>query len=142
MAVTTIEELKAKKYIEISLPGWDTDDTFKVRLQRVNILDLASKGKIPNPLMGPVIELFKGKGPEPDSTEGLKLLNELSELFAEVTMVEPTYKEVKEAIGLTDEQKMIIYNFAIQGARAIEPFREKPAGNKLNKHGDNISEKA
>ncbi len=59
MAVTNIEELKAKKYIEVELPGWDVEDTFTVKLQRVNLLDLAAKGKIPNPLMGPVIDLFK-----------------------------------------------------------------------------------
>lgn len=137
-----LEELKAKRYIEVKLPGWDGIDVFECKLQRVNLLDLASKGKIPNPLIASVLKVFKGEGPQPDSLEGLKSLNELSELFAEVTMVDPTYKEVKEVIGLTDEQKMIIYNFALQGARAVEPFRNKSRSDEPNTHDEDISKEA
>ncbi|KEH91684.1 hypothetical protein Z962_p0061 (plasmid) [Clostridium botulinum C/D str. BKT12695] len=139
MSVTRIEELKAKKYIEVELPGWDSDDTFTCKLQRVNLLDLASKGKIPNPLMGTVIELFKGNGPSADDENALKTINELSELFCDATMVEPTFKEVQEAIGMTDEQKIIIYNYAVRGARALEPFRTKPKDIKSSDNGENVS---
>ncbi|WP_238884527.1 hypothetical protein [Clostridium sp. YIM B02551] len=134
MPVTTLEELKAKKYIEVQLPGWDIDDVFNVKLQRVNLLDLASKGKIPNPLIGTVVEIFKGNAVLPEDETSLKTINELAELFAEATMVEPTFKEVEKVIGLTDEQKIIIYNYAIRGVKALEPFRKKqtdtePIGN-------------
>lgn len=139
MLTTSLEELKDKKYIEVSLLGWDIDDSFNVKLQRVNLLDLAAKGKIPNPLMGPVVELFKGKGPEADE-EGLKIIGELTNLFCEVTMVEPTFKEVEEAIGLTDEQKMIIYNFALKGAQVLIPFRKKSEGVGTSEHGTAISQ--
>ncbi|NFQ84183.1 hypothetical protein FDG04_02395 [Clostridium sporogenes] len=138
MAVTNIEELKAKKYIEVELPGWDVEDTFTVKLQRVNLLDLAAKGKIPNPLMGTVVELFKGKGPAMEDEKGLKTINELSELFCNVTMVEPTFKEVQEVIGMTDEQKIIIYNFAVHGVQTLEPFRKKPEDNKPNDNGEDV----
>ncbi|MBB6623829.1 hypothetical protein [Clostridium gasigenes] len=139
MQITNIEELKARKYIEVDLPGWDIDDVFTCKLQRVNLLDLAAKGKIPNPLIGNVVELFQGKGPQPDSDDGLKTLNELSELFAEVTMVEPTFAEVNEAIGLTDAQKMVIYNFALKGVSAIEPFRSKSKSIGTSEHGKDVS---
>lgn len=139
MVATKLQELKDKKYIEVSLPGWDIDDKFNVKLQRVNLLDLAGKGKIPNPLMGPVVELFKGKGPQADE-EGLKIIGELSNLFCEVTMVEPTFKEVEEAIGLTDEQKMIIYNFALKGSQVLIPFRKKFEGIKPSEHGATVSQ--
>lgn len=138
MAVTTIEELKAKKYIEVNLPGWDIDDIFTCKLQRVNLLDLAAKGKIPNPLMGPVIELFNGKGPEPDSKESMKNINDLAELFCEVTMVEPKFKEVQEIIGMTDEQKVLIYNFAVHGVKALEPFLKRSKDNESSEHGATI----
>ncbi|MCY6372466.1 hypothetical protein [Clostridium ganghwense] len=140
MAVTKIEELKAKKYIEVDLPGWDGDDVFTCKLQRVNLLDLASKGKIPNPLMGTVVQLFKGNGPVPEDENSLKTINELSELFCEVTMAEPTFKEVQEAIGLTDEQKIIIYNYAVKGARVLEPFRKKPENTKPSDNGKDVPE--
>ncbi|MBO0560229.1 hypothetical protein EXQ37_10880 [Clostridium botulinum] len=140
MAVTNIEELKAKKYIEVELPGWDVEDTFTVKLQRVNLLDLASKGKIPNPLIGTVVGLFKGNGPSLDDENTLKTINELSELFCEVTMVEPTFKEVQEAIGMTDEQKIIIYNYAVHGVRTLDPFRKKPEDNKPNDNGGDVSQ--
>lgn len=142
MSVTNLEELKAKKYIEVDLPGWDGDDIFTCKLQRVNLLDLASKGQIPNPLMGVVIELFKGKGPNPENKDSLKAINDLSELFCEATMVQPTFKEVQEAIGLTDEQKIIIYNYAIKGARVLEPFRKKSEDIKSSDNGTDVSKKA
>lgn len=139
MPITNLEELKAKKYIEVNLPGWDIDDTFTCKLQRVNLLDLAAKGQIPNPLMGAVIQLFKGNGLSPEDEKSLKLINELSELFCEVTMVEPTFKEVQEVIGLTDEQKIIIYNYAVKGVKVLESFRKKSEDTKSSKHGETVS---
>ena len=141
MPITNIEELKAKKYIEVELPGWDVEDKFTVKLQRVNLLNLVAKGKIPNPLIGAVVELFKGKGPAPEDESSLKTINELAELFCEVTMVEPTFAEVQETIGMTDDQKIIIYNYAVKGVHVLEPFRKKPENIKLNSNGKDISEK-
>lgn len=88
-----------------------------------SILDLASKGKIPNPLIGPVVALFKGELKEDmNSLEGLKNVNELAEFFCDVCLVEPTYSELKEAGGLTDKQKIHIYMFATRGVKALIPF--------------------
>ncbi|MBB6716272.1 hypothetical protein [Clostridium gasigenes] len=138
MAITNLEELKAKKYIEVDLPGWDIGDVFTCKLKRTNLLDLAAKGKIPNTLMGTVVDLFKGNGPVPEDEASLKTINELSELFCEVTMVEPTFKAIQETIGMTDDQKIAIYNFAIKGVRALEPFRKKPEDIKPCDHGTNV----
>lgn len=140
MEFTSIDELRNKRYIDVELPGWDVTDNFKCRLQRVNLLDLASKGKIPNTLMSTVIELFKGKAPDVDDENTLKTINDLTELFCEVTMVQPTFKEVQEAIGLTDEQKAIIYNYGIKGVRVLEPFREKPKDTESSEHGADVQQ--
>lgn len=137
--ITTIAELKNKKYVVVDLDGWDGDDVFTVKLQRVDILILASKCKIPNPLMSVVIELFKGKSQQAETEEeNLKMFNEVAELFCEATMVEPTFAEVKEVIELTDVQKMAIYNFALGGVRALEPFRKKQENNQYSEHGDEV----
>ncbi len=53
-------------------------------------------------------------------------------------MVEPTFKEVQEAIGMTDEQKIIIYNFVVHGVRTLEPFRKKPENDKSNDNGKDV----
>ena len=130
--ITNLKELKEKRYITVNLPGWNIDDVFTCKLKRVSVMDLACKGKIPNPLIPSVIDLFKGDYKMQDSLkdiDGIKKVNDLINFFAEVTLVEPTFKEVEEAIGLTEEQKMLIYAFAIKGVRAIEPFLEKSGDN-------------
>lgn len=109
-----------------NLPGWGEEDVFECTLKVPSILDLASKGKIPNPLIGPVVALFKGELKEDMTTlEGLKNVNELAEFFCEVCLVEPTYSEIKEMGGLTDKQKIHIYMFATRGVKALIPFLQK-----------------
>lgn len=142
MAITTIEELKNKKYIEVELPGWNETDLFVCKIQRVQLLDLVAKGKIPNPLIATVTKIFKGQGPTGEDKEEMKLMNELMELFAELIMVEPKFEDVQEAIGLTDIQKRILYNFALRGVLAIEPFRRESGVNFSSKYGGALQEKA
>lgn len=135
-----IQELKAKQYTTVDIPGWGIDDTITVKLKTFNLLDVVSKGKIPNPLMGAVIGLFKGQGINISEAEGIKNLNEVTEFFCDVCLVEPTFKELKEnEIDLTDEQKSIIYDFATQGPRALIPFLEKSKDTRFNEHGENVS---
>lgn len=106
-----------------NLPGWGENDVFECVLKTPSILDLASKGKIPNPLIADVVSLFKGEFKEDMTTiEGLKNVNELSEFFCDVCLVEPSYSELKEAGGLTDNQKIHIYMFATRGVKALTPF--------------------
>lgn len=106
-----------------NLPGWGENDVFECVLKTPSILDLASKGKIPNPLIADVVALFKGEFKEDMTTiEGLKNVNELAEFFCDVCLIEPSYSELKEAGGLTDNQKIHIYMFATRGVKALTPF--------------------
>lgn len=134
-----IEELKAKQYTKVEIPGWGVDDTFAVKLKNFNLLDVVSKGKIPNPLVGTVIGLFKGKGIDIKEAEGIKNLNEVTEFFCEICLVEPTFKELKEnEIELTDDQKGIIYEFATEGPRALIPFLTKHKNTGVSEHGADV----
>lgn len=137
-----LNEIKKHKEVVLELPGWDGEDTFIVKVKRVGLLDLASSGNIPNPLMPAVIEVFNGPGIKPDSAENLKRLDDLCCLFAELTMVEPTYKEVTEIMPLTDEQKMILYTFALKGPRAVESFRKYVPSEQLSEHVQSIQEES
>lgn len=140
--VTSIEELRNKKYIEIELPGWNAGEKFICKVQRVNILNLASKGKIPNPLMSSVSKVFRNDLPDVNKEGGLKEMCELADLFAENMMVEPTFKEVEEAIGLTDEQRVYFYNFGIRGPEVLESFRRKPESTGTSENGEDIQREA
>ncbi|HHD2753294.1 TPA: hypothetical protein ACOTG0_002103 [Clostridium perfringens] len=112
-----------KGYLKYNLPGWNgkEDDVFECTLKAPSILDLATKGEIPNPLIGPVVSLFRGELEEDMTTvEGLKRVKELTEFFCEVCLIEPKYSEVRDV--LTDHQKMNIYFFATRGVKALIPF--------------------
>lgn len=133
--ILKLADLK-EKTIDIELPGWDIDEILPVKLQRINIINLASQGKIPNPLMPSVMQIFQhgnlemGEGNE---AEKLKKFKELTDLFAEVSFVEPTFKEITDLVDLTDDQRTIIYNFAVGGVLALEPFRKESTDNGPNK---------
>ena len=138
--ITTIEELKKHRYLDVELPGWEVKDTFKCKLKRVDMIDLITKGKIPNPLIDSVIKIFQHtyQDPKEHDMESLKNMNDLLELFAKIVMVEPTFDEVEEAIGLTYEQKLSLYLFAIGGPKAIEPFLQKPGNTEPDRNGKSL----
>ncbi len=122
-----LEQLKKQQCIEYNLQGWGITDTFKVKLKRINLMSLMATGKVPNPLIGTVVSLFKGdKEFKADSNESIKELNQLANFFAEQALAEPTYKDLKEnGIELTDTQLMAIYNYALQGPIALIPYLTK-----------------
>lgn len=141
MSITKIDEIKAKQIIEVPLRGWGIDDVFNVKLKNFSLLEVASKGKIPNPLIGPVLGLFQGKGMEIETVEGLKTFKEVVDFFCDVCLVEPTYKELKDnGINLTDDQRNAIYNFATRGAKSLIPFLEKSANINPSDNGEDIQE--
>lgn len=123
MSVTRLEDIKKKAAIEVTLPGWD-DEPFVCKLKRVSVLDLASKGKIPNPLLGTVIDMFEKKA-QIEKPEDMSNMFSVINLFCEAAMVEPTYNEVENIVPLTDDQRMAIYNFAQDGVMKIQPNSEK-----------------
>ncbi|CAM3004805.1 hypothetical protein HAHI6034_10870 [Hathewaya histolytica] len=139
MTITSIDDMKKQQYVEATLPGWGIDDTITVKLKHFSLLDAASKGNIPNPLIGPVLDLFKGEGINVQEIQGLKSFSEVQNLFCELCLMEPTFKELKEAgIELTEEQKYIIYQFATGGAKALIPFSRKSKGDGPSEHGPDV----
>lgn len=141
MVVTSIAEMKKQQYVEATLPGWGIDDTINIKLKHFSLLNAVSKGEIPNPLIEPVLGLFKGKGIDLQKVDGLKNFNEVQDLFCELCMLEPTFKEIKkEGIELTEQQKYIIYQFATEGARALIPFYRKSSDIGISEHGTDVPE--
>ena len=146
--VTSIKDIKKNQVIEVELPGWGVTDTFVCKVKRVNLMDLIAKGNIPNPLMNTVINLFKGSAisDEEDvlnSKESYKKYIEVSELFANSILVEPTLKELHENdIELTDEQRNIFYQFAMFGIKALIPYTRKPSNTVYSGDGERESQKA
>lgn len=139
MSVTKLEDIKKISGVEVPLPGWIPEEPFICRLKRVSILDLATKGKIPNPLLGTVIDMFEKKA-KIDKPEDMVQMFDVINLFCEVSMVEPTYEEVENIVSLTDEQRMEIYNFAQEGVRKIQPTPEKQSNLRNSKHEQKIQQ--
>lgn len=137
MPVTNIENIKKLAGIEVPLPGWIPEEPFICRLKRVSIMDLAVKGKIPNPLLGTVIEMFE-KRANIEKPEDMVKMFDVINLFCEASMIEPTYSEVEDITALTDDLKMAIYNFAMEGVRKIQPTSQKQSDLCNNKHEQEV----
>lgn len=130
MAITSLEQFKAKAFQEVTLPGFEKGGTVTVRLRRVSILGLASSGKIPNSLMGTVKKLFdgtkRGVSTESAAVSALDNLTEMSrllEVIAEQALIEPKYSEIRDL--LTDDQKNAIFEYSQEGITALAPSDSK-----------------
>lgn len=126
MAITSVEQFKAKAFKEVEIPGFEENETVTVRLRKVSILGLASSGKIPNSLMGTVNKLF-GEGKKSadkekvaqTSMENLGEMAKLLDLIAQNALVEPKFSEIGEL--LTDDQKNAIFEYSQAGVKAVTP---------------------
>ena len=108
--------------VKVKLPGAGLETTEFI-LKDPQLLNMASQGKIPNPLLGQVTQLFFGENPiDTKKEDALKNMNDLTTFFCKACMVKPTYEEIQNQGGLTDFQKITIYNYALKGVKAIEPF--------------------
>ena len=129
--VTSIEQLKIKSQGEVVfLPGWD-DEPFVARVKRPSMLGLASKGKIPNGLLGAAQKVFTSSV---DEKVNLTEIFQVTRVIAEEALVEPTLKQIEEAgVELTDEQLTAILNYSQSGVKALERFRPKQSSDKGDK---------
>jgi len=106
----------------VELPGWSSAKPFVAKLRRVSLLDKMREGKIPNHLVGAVMELYQTATVK--SSGNMKVLAETMLYIAGLALVEPTMQALTEAgIELTDLQVTKIYTFAMQGVDALRPFR-------------------
>lgn len=129
MTATSLEQLA--QYAQgtlVQLPDLAPGMPLFVRMKRPSMLDLISQGRIPNPLAGTASKLFSKGGAGVDQTDPkqLKELVEILHIFCEVSFVQPTYSQIKEAgITLTDEQLMFVFNYVQAGNKALEKFRKQ-----------------
>jgi hypothetical protein len=140
--VTSFSDLQ--RYAEgsiIALPEFDEGQPLVVRVKRTSLLALMSKGKIPNSLKVKANELFAGGTATLDADDDAMLndLHEILEIFAEATLVEPTYNQIKEAgVELTDDQLMTLFGYSQKGVKALESFRGQSDDTGVSKDGEDL----
>lgn len=142
--IITAEQFKQRAFQVIALPGFAKGgEPIHVKIRAAGVMNLVANGKIPNTLLGKVTELFgetstvtkdnvslesitdqqkKEALEKLNKTEtGLQDMAQLLRVFAEATMVEPTYAEVGEY--MTDEQLMTIFSAMYGEVTQAETFR-------------------
>lgn len=142
--VITADEFKQRAFQIIPIPGFKPGDPeIYIQIRSTGIMNLLASGKIPNTLLGKVTELFgdtsevtKDSIAIEDITDaqkrealaklnksdsGIKDMAELLRVFAEASMVQPSYAEVSEY--MTDEQLMSIFSAMYGEVKQAETFR-------------------
>lgn len=128
--ITSIEDLeKYAKGVILRFPDFSDGQPFIAKVKRPCLLGMVNSGRIPNQLLKTAEELFQGKvntASKKGDGEGLKNLMEICEIFAEASLVQPTYQQIKDAgIELTDTQLMAFFNYSQIGAKALKRFHKK-----------------
>lgn len=110
---------------EVELPGFGDGRPWKAKLRRLSLVSMAKAGKIPNPLIGAVTELYQTGTMKSVS---LDKAAEVMLLMAQEALAEPTFQQLTErGAMLTDEQLTAIYVYAQRGVEALRPFRKDAA---------------
>ncbi len=124
MAITSLNDIKKIANPEIEISGWNKDK-FTCKLRRISMLDLLSKGKIPNSLLGAAQELFEGKK-KANKDDNIKEIAQIIDIFVQASLVEPSLKELESVgVSLTDTQKIDIFNYCTQGVQNLTPSNKK-----------------
>ncbi len=118
-----LEKLKSYASGEtVQLSPFTGDEPFTVRLKRPSLLQMASAGCIPNPLLGVAQEIFL-KGNLVQSKINLSDIADLLILMAKNALVDPTFRELEDCqINLTDLQLVEIFNYTQTGVKSLENF--------------------
>ena len=127
LKVTDLNDLiKSASGEIVQLPGFTEDVPFFARVRKPSLLGLVKTGKIPNSLLIKTNELFMqdGAGFDTDDANMMADLCDVLDVIAQETLVEPTYKELKDnGVELTDQQRTALFSYSQQGIKALEPFR-------------------
>lgn len=136
MQITSLEQLQAIKQTEIvELPSFEDGTPLIVEIKKTNMMQLLTSGKIPNTLLSVATEMFNGKtgqvmGKASEDVKTLKELVGMMEVLAEASLVNPSYKDIKELnIQLTENQLMAILMYSQGGVKSLENFRNQQASN-------------
>jgi hypothetical protein len=142
--MSQINEVPRDTVVEI--PGFVPGDQIGVKMRRPNIMYMLRAGKIPNEHISTVVSMFGGKPNKPEKNENKDLLSEannrfeLHRFYAEICLVEPTYKELEPY--LTDEQMLAIFEWATTEAKQLNSFRDVEKDGKNNSNGKALPKKA
>ena len=108
----------------VRLPDFADGQEFVAKVKRPSMLYLMKSGKIPNTLLNQATALFKSGAGSLGKASTVEDLYEIMEIILEEALVQPSYKEIKEAgIILSDDQIMAIYSYTQNGIKALENFR-------------------
>lgn len=144
--LTSIEDLmKYAQGVLIDLPPFGPGQPFAAKLRRPSLLSMTAKGKIPNTLKVKANELFQGGNEllDTDNENMMKDLYDILMIFANAALVSPTMEQIEDAgIELTDEQLMFIFNYAQEGVKQLESFREEQTDIKSDRVVEDIQPKA
>lgn len=139
MQITSLEQLKQIKVTEIiELPPFDDGTPLVVEVKKPNLMNLLTSGKIPNTLLKVATDMFNNRTGQvmEKASEDIKTLKELvgmMEVLAEASLVNPTYKDIKNLnIQLTENQLMGILMYSQGGIKALEKFRNEQTSTKNN----------
>lgn len=123
--ITTLEQIKDyNKGTVVRLPDFAEGQPFIARVRRPSMLVLVKSGKIPNSLLSQATDLFKQGASSLGEENTVSDLYSIIEVVCESALVQPSYKEIKDAgLTLSDQQMMAIFSYTQQGVKALESFR-------------------
>lgn len=108
----------------VRLPDFADGAEFIAKLKRPSMIGLMKTGKIPNSLLKQATQLFKSGAGALGKGTSLDDMYDIMDIIIDEAMVQPTYKEIKEAgITLADDQIMAIFSYTQNGIKALERFR-------------------
>ena len=140
--ILSVEQLRAMANTIIEIPNFDNTGTIKIRVQKPQLLKMASQGKIPNHLLG--IAVTATTGEQKKSTdkmsdkEKLKMVDQSMDLYCIACMVEPKYEDVKDI--LTDDQRGTIFEWAIGAVSDLDSFRNEETDGSDDNDGKEVQE--
>ena len=107
----------------VEISGWKPDQKWQVALERPSLVNMATDGSVPNPLLATVAKLLAGgttavkAGNEAEANTALKHI-------VRAAMKEPTMEALEKAgVALTDDQYMEIYAWVLGGLKGLDRFR-------------------
>lgn len=108
----------------VRLPDFADGAEFIAKLKRPSLIGLMKSGKIPNSLLKQSTQLFKSGAAALGKDTSLDDLYDIMDIVIGEALVQPSYKEIKEAgVTLADDQIMAIFSYTQNGVKALEQFR-------------------
>lgn len=144
--LTTLSQLQIyAKGQAVELPPFAEGQPFVAMLKRPSLLALAKQGRIPNELLSSAASLFESRSKQKDANAGdvLGEMFDALEAVCEASFVSPTYQEINDAgVELTDEQRAFVFQYAQEGVKALNNFREIGGNSGDNCNGEAIQSEA